>query len=44
MFTYRENYRNADHCNKELETIKRDQSQLDDSIAKIKTELKVMHS
>ena len=32
--------RNADHCNKELETIKRNQSKLDNSIAKIKKQSK----
>ena len=31
--------RNADHCDKELELIKRSQSKLDNSIAEIKTEL-----
>ena len=31
--------RNADQCNKELKTIKRNQSKLDNSIAKIKTKL-----
>ena len=30
--------RNADHCNKELETIKRSQSKLDSSIAEIKNQ------
>ena len=28
--------RNADHCSKELETIKKNQSKLDNSFAKIK--------
>ena len=32
--------RNADHCDKELELIKRSQSKLDNSIAKMKTEQK----
>ena len=36
--------RNVDHCTKELETIKRNQSKLDNSIAEIKSELKVMNS
>ena len=31
--------RNADHCNKELETVKRDQSKLDTSFIKIKNNL-----
>ena len=36
--------RNADHCNKELETVKRSQSKLDNSTAKMKTELKALNS
>ena len=36
--------RNVDHCNKELETIKRSQSKLDNSTAEVKTELKTMNS
>ena len=36
--------RNADSCNKELETIKRNQSKLDNSIAKIKNNLESMNS
>ena len=36
--------RNADHCNKQLETTKRSQSKLDSSIAETKTELKAMNS
>ena len=36
--------RNADRCNNELETIKRNQSILDNSVAKIKTDLKAMNS
>ena len=32
--------RNAGHCNEELETIKRKQSKLDNSVAERKTELK----
>ena len=35
---------NADHCNKELETIKRNQSKSDNSIAKIKSELRATNS
>ena len=34
--------RNADDCNKELETVKRSQSKLHNSIAEIKTKLKAM--
>ena len=34
--------RNADHCKKELKTIKMNQSKLDNSIAEIKTDLEVM--
>lgn len=33
-----------DYCNKELQTMKRNQSKLDDSIAKTKTKLKAMNS
>ena len=33
-------YRSADHCNKELETIRRNQSKLDNSIAEMKADLK----
>ena len=36
--------RNAGHCNKELETIKRNQSKLDNSIAEINTDVKAMNS
>ena len=36
--------RNADHSNKELESIKKSQSKLDNSIAKMKTELKAISS
>ena len=36
--------RNADHCNMELETLKRNQSKLDNSITKIKTNLEAMNS
>ena len=36
--------RNPGHCNKELETIKRNQSKLDNLIAKIKTNLEAMSS
>lgn len=36
--------RNPDHCNKELETLKRIQSKLDNLIAKIKTNLEAMSS
>ena len=35
--------RNADYCNKELETIKMNQSKTDNSIAKIKTSLETMN-
>ena len=34
--------RNADHCNKELEGIKKTQSKLDNSIAEVKTKLKAL--
>ena len=34
--------RNADHCNKETETIKRSQSKLDNSIVEMKTKLKAI--
>ena len=34
----------ADHCNKELEIIKRNQSKLDSSTAKIKTSLKAVNN
>ena len=34
--------RNADHCNKELETIQMNQSKNDNLIAKIKTNLEAM--
>ena len=37
-------YRNVDHCKKEMETIKRSQSELDNSISKMKTELKTINS
>ena len=36
--------RNADHCNKELETIKRSRLILDNSFAKTKAELKAIKS
>ena len=36
--------RSADHCNKELETIKKDQSKLDNLTAKIKTQPKAINS
>ena len=36
--------RNADHCNKEVKTIKMNQSKLDNSIAKVKTNLEAMNS
>ena len=36
--------RKADHSNKKLETIKRNQSKLDNSIAEIKTDLKAMNN
>ena len=36
--------RNADHCNKELGAIKRSQSKLENSIAKMKTKLKAINS
>ena len=36
--------RNADHCNREIETIKMNQSKLDNSIAKIKTNLVTIDS
>lgn len=36
--------RNRDHCNKELETIKRGQLKLDNSIAKMKTKLKTLNN
>ena len=35
---------NANHCNKELSTIKRSQSKLDNSIAKMKTKPKAINS
>ena len=34
--------RNADHCNKETETIKRSQSKLDNAIVEMKTKLKAI--
>ena len=37
-------YRNADHCNKELESIKKNQSKLDSSIGEIKTNLEAINS
>ena len=37
-------YRKADNCSKELETVKRKQSKLDNSIAEIKTNLEAMNS
>ena len=37
-------YLSTGYFNKELETIKRNQSKLDNSIAKIKSELKAMNS
>ena len=36
--------RNADHCNKELETIKRSQLKFENSFAETKAELKAMNS
>lgn len=36
--------RNADYCNKELETIKMNQSKIDNSIAKIKINLHTVKS
>ena len=36
--------RNPDHCNKELETIKRNQSKLDKMVAKIEINLGAMNS
>ena len=36
--------KNADHCNKELETIKMNQSEIDNSIDKIKTNVEEMNS
>ena len=36
--------RNADHCNKELETIKMNQSKIDNSVTEIKTNLETMNS
>lgn len=36
--------RNVDHCNKELETIKKSQSTLDNSIAKMKTKPKATNN
>ena len=36
--------RNADHCNKELETTKMKQSKIDNSISKTKSNLEVMNS
>lgn len=36
--------RNADHWHKDLESIKRRQSKLDNSITKMKTELKTVNS
>ena len=36
--------RNADHCNKELKTIKRKQSKLDNSSVKIQTNLEAVNS
>ena len=36
--------RNADHCNKELEIIKRSQLKLENSFAKMKAELKAINS
>lgn len=35
---------NADHCNKELESIKKNQSKLDSSIGEIKTNLEAINS
>ena len=37
-------YRNEDHCNKEQETIKMNQSKINNSVAKIKTNLEAMNS
>ena len=36
--------RSTEHCNKELETIKRSRSKLDNSVAEIKSKLEVMNS
>ena len=36
--------KNEDHCNKELETMKVNQSKLDNSITRIKTNLEAMNS
>ena len=36
--------RNVDHCNKELETIKKSQSKLDNSLAKMKTKPKAINN
>ena len=36
--------RSADHCNKELETIKKNQSKLDNLTAKIKTQPTAINS
>ena len=36
--------KNANYCNKELETIKKDQSKLDNLTAKIKTQPKAINS
>ena len=36
--------RNADYCKKELETIKRSQSKLENSFAETKAELKAINS
>ena len=35
-------HRNADHCNKEVETIKRNKSKLDNSTAEVKSKLRVI--
>ena len=35
---------NADHCNKELQSIKKNQSKLDSSIGEIKTNLEAINS
>lgn len=35
---------NADHCNKELESVKKNQSKLDSSIGEIKTNLEAINS
>ena len=43
MHTHTNNNRNADHCNKALETIKRSQSKLENSLAMMRAELKAIN-